>query len=510
MNNYALGETVHIMFSTRAFATGIPTTLAGAPVVDVYEDGGTTEITAAETLTADFDTVTGLNHLSIAATTANGFESGKVYHAVIDTGTVGGVSVVGEVIGSFRIETVAEAITKYSGPRGPGVYLNDAAANTTSVIGVDGTPNNPNSTIAAAKTTADAMSIDRIYLVNDSAITLGATMTDYEFVGIGLLVSNTIALASQDVSNSAFHNVLVTGVQGGSALAYYENCVFGAATLNLCAQRCGLSDSGTGLTVNNSDDQILNECYSMVAGNGTPVVIVSGANADVSFRHYSGGIELKTLHATATVSVETDGQVVFNADCNVNADVTMRGNMTITDNTAGMNNLTRDAALNKSYIVGSPAGASVSADIAAVKAETALIVADTNELQTDDVPTLIAGVQSDTDDIQTRIPAALVGGRIDANMGAISGDATAADNLEEGANALVATTVNDAGASTTAFIITSSEATDDHFNGRIITFTSGALIGQATDITDYTGATKTVTVTALTEAPANGVSFVIS
>lgn len=42
----------------------------------------------------------------------------------------------------------------------------------------------------------------------------------------------------------------------------------------------------------------------------------------------------------------------------------------------------------------------------------------------------IAGVRSDTNDIKTRIPAALVGGRIDANVGAISSDATAADNAE--------------------------------------------------------------------------------
>jgi hypothetical protein len=42
--------------------------------------------------------------------------------------------------------------------------------------------------------------------------------------------------------------------------------------------------------------------------------------------------------------------------------------------------------------LGAPAGASVSADVAAVKAETALIVADTNELQTDDVPGLIAAL----------------------------------------------------------------------------------------------------------------------
>lgn len=39
-----------------------------------------------------------------------------------------------------------------------------------------------------------------------------------------------------------------------------------------------------------------------------------------------------------------------------------------------------------------PAGASVSADIAAIKAETAVIVADTNELQTDNVPGLIAAL----------------------------------------------------------------------------------------------------------------------
>src|SRR5262245_60139421 len=35
-----------------------------------------------------------------------------------------------------------------------------------------------------------------------------------------------------------------------------------------------------------------------------------------------------------------------------------------------------------------------------------------------DLPTAVAGVQSDTDDIQARLPAALVGGRMDASVGA--------------------------------------------------------------------------------------------
>ncbi len=57
-----------------------------------------------------------------------------------------------------------------------------------------------------------------------------------------------------------------------------------------------------------------------------------------------------------------------------------------------------------STTLGTPAGASVSADI--------------------------ASVQTDTNDIQTRLPAALVGGRMDSDIGAISTDATAANNLE--------------------------------------------------------------------------------
>jgi len=56
-----------------------------------------------------------------------------------------------------------------------------------------------------------------------------------------------------------------------------------------------------------------------------------------------------------------------------------------------------------------------------------------------------------------------------------------------------------------------TEATADHYNGRIVIFTSGALAGQATDITDYAavGGIGQFTVTAMTEAPADDDTFVI-
>ena len=55
-----------------------------------------------------------------------------------------------------------------------------------------------------------------------------------------------------------------------------------------------------------------------------------------------------------------------------------------------------------------------------------------------------------------------------------------------------------------------SETTDDHYNGNIIVFTSGVLIGQASIIVDYNGTTKEITVDpAFTEAPSSSDSFTI-
>jgi ElaB/YqjD/DUF883 family membrane-anchored ribosome-binding protein len=48
-------------------------------------------------------------------------------------------------------------------------------------------------------------------------------------------------------------------------------------------------------------------------------------------------------------------------------------------------------------VITNAAGVDIAADIIAIKAETALIVADTNELQTDDYPTSIAALQTDLD-----------------------------------------------------------------------------------------------------------------
>ncbi len=63
--------------------------------------------------------------------------------------------------------------------------------------------------------------------------------------------------------------------------------------------------------------------------------------------------------------------------------------------------------------------------------------------------------------------------------------------------------------STTVMTSDLAEATDDHYNGRTVVWTSGVLAGQASDITDYLGSTGQLTYTAVTEAPGAGDDFVI-
>ena len=113
--------------------------------------------------------------------------------------------------------------------------------------------------------------------------------------------------------------------------------------------------------------------------------------------------------------------------------------------------------------------------------------------------------------ITALLPAALTGdGNMKVDVLAISGDTTAADRLEALMDGIIVAQVNDAGASTTSFVADGfTEATNDHFNGRLITFLTGALAGQQAAITDYVGATQTLTVTALTEAPANDDYFIV-
>ena len=127
----------------------------------------------------------------------------------------------------------------------------------------------------------------------------------------------------------------------------------------------------------------------------------------------------------------------------------------------------------------------VTADMDANSTQLAAIVADTNELQTDDYPTTLAT-------LATAAALATVDGIVDdLKLGVILGSAQTGT------------------LSTTQATTDLTGYADDQLIGRVIIWTSGNCDGEATDITDYANASGLITFTALTTAPANGDTFKI-
>lgn len=91
-------------FSTFQPSTGATFTLAGSPAIAVYKDNSATESTAGVSLTANFDSVAGLNHLTID-TSADGtfYSAGSFFEAVLSAGTVDAVNVTGAVVAGFTL-----------------------------------------------------------------------------------------------------------------------------------------------------------------------------------------------------------------------------------------------------------------------------------------------------------------------------------------------------------------------------------------------------------------------
>ena len=104
LGDFDASTIVYGKFTTFRPSTGAAFTLGGTPALSVYKDNSTTQSTTGVTLTADFDSVTGLNHFAID-TSADGtfYSAGSFFDIVITAGTVDSVSVVGTVVASFTL-----------------------------------------------------------------------------------------------------------------------------------------------------------------------------------------------------------------------------------------------------------------------------------------------------------------------------------------------------------------------------------------------------------------------
>lgn len=180
-------------------------------------------------------------------------------------------------------------------------------------------------------------------------------------------------------------------------------------------------------------------------------------------------------------------------------------------------------------LIGTPAGASVSADVAAVKTDTATLLTRITSTLFTGVTSLaqwlglIAGKQTGNTTARTELRATGAGGgtydettdSMEAVRDAQAWDSEAVARFNRNAQGVTLGTVG-TGSSATSIVTSSlnpAATVTDQFKGKILTFTyntaTAALRGQSTDITASSN-TGVLTVTALTTAPASTDSFSIA
>ena len=449
--DYKLEDSVYILFTTRAFATGIPGVLSAATVA-VYEDVTATPIETSIAVTETLNSINGLNAVTIAALAASGYNAGGHYHVVIEAGTVDSVSVVGEVVGNFSIAAGAAAQDLANGTDGLGAIK----AETALIVG-------------------DTVDIQTQVGTAGAGLTnLGASGNDW----------NTVVPDAAGVAPTAAE--IETEVWDGLQSAHVV-----AGSMGILASEIA--------TIDGKIDTAQTDLDTLTAG----VTLAAGAITNASL---AGNMEIvfETDFATnynttrnAWVTNGTDfigtgwnvaktGYALTTADWNVG-----KTGYSLTA-TTGLGAQTANITGNVSGSVGSVTGA-----VGSVTGAVGSVTGHTN--QTGDnfaivngaaglvaIDTVVDAVKVVTDALTSAGATKLAASMLGVHSGAFEGTP-----------------------STTVMQTDLGEATDDHYIGSVLVITSGVGAGERTDVTDYTGATGTITVTAVATAPAAADTFVI-
>ena len=218
--------------------------------------------------------------------------------------------------------------------------------------GINGVADNPVGSWADALTLSGTTGLTSFRIHNGSSITLSGTVDNFVLQGEEWVLD----LNGQSCSDSAFIGAHVSGVCTGGEVIFRDCDLSSGGTLTVAgleAHNCALRGAIVLTAVNT---YYLDQCYSGVAGTGTPSIdFGSGvANQSVNFRHYSGGIEIKNIGTLGTdnMSLEGWGQLILNNNAD-GGTIAIRGDFTITDNAAGgySGTLSDDARFTSSELV---------------------------------------------------------------------------------------------------------------------------------------------------------------
>ena len=227
---------------------------------------------------------------------------------------------------------------------------------------------------------------------------------------------------------------------------------------------------------------------------------IQAASALTTVSLPSGGITAATIAADAITAAKI-------ADDSITADQVADG--TITAAKIGADAITAAKIADDSITADQVADGTITAAKIAADAITAAKIAD-DSITADQVAddTITAAKIADGAITAAKIPAT-----VNADIVQVDGSTTGVSGLQKAVSTVVEAEVAASGSSSTLIVSDTAalSSTDDAYVRRNLTFTSGALINQASVISDYAGSSKTITVSvAFTGTPAEDDTFIIS
>lgn len=403
----AAGSVVRIPFNTEAIAGG-SITIGTNGTIAIYKDDSTTERSSANgiTFTEDHDAHTGTHLIKIDLsdnTDAGFYAAAGSYLVKYHTATIDGKSV-SAWVGAFTIDKTRQKVDVVSYGGSAGTFSGGRPeVNASHWGGV---------AVASATVRADAIAISGDTTAADNFETM-LDGTGGQTLKLGKLsvVASGGSRAVEFLGNGSSEGFFIQGGATGSGFVCN-----GGATTGYAAEF--IAQGGNSNAVNLQGQ-----------GNGYGLYIVGGITGG-GMAIESNQIGLTILSAVNTgILVSVDGAhkaiqllsgggtgaLVGNIEGNLNSVSLCSQLTTYTGNTPQ----TGDCFPR----LGAPAGASIAADIAAAKADTAATLVDTNELQTDwtnggRLDNLLDGVKAKTDLIPAS-PAA-VGSQMNLADGAIT------------------------------------------------------------------------------------------
>jgi len=218
-----------------------------------------------------------------------------------------------------------------------GVWFDEGAANTNTVLGTDGTPDNPVSSDDACRTIGLALGIHRIYVTKASSLVLGADFSNWEIIGVG---SHTIdeggAAGAWDnsatVTGALFRNVYMdSSTDKGSIMA--EDCSLNVANPNGTYKRCQIHEIAG---VNDGGKVHFDSCYSSRQNPSLEALLDFSSPAAASYvqmSNFHGVLRVRNMNANSYLNLSGAGEVIFEATCSAGTAV-VSGNFKVTDSGA--------------------------------------------------------------------------------------------------------------------------------------------------------------------------------